>query len=475
MPDARHLKQAFFEFVKLHQIIPPGTSVLVAVSGGQDSVALLDLLVQWQKGLNVQLGVAHVHHHLRDGADADAAFVETLAAQYDLPFFRKDVNVKQWVATRKLSIEEGARMLREKALKAIASQNGYEWIATAHTLSDQVETLLMRLFLGTGLTGLAGIRMKRPPFIRPLLFARREEITRYIRSRGLAFREDETNQDTRFLRNRLRWQVIPEIKKHFPEFREEAMGNLALVASEWAEFIDRQTLTAWETVVRQQTDFKIELELSAFWQYFSGIQFKLIEKAVATLKGEHRYLGYHKFKHLIHWLQLPVHRPEFYLDSDMVANRQAARLILFHLTKLLYWRQQFSGTPVPFNTPVPLLDKVLMVTPVHNVVKVPADQPNVEYVDARCITVPLVIGFPEENQVFRPLGSAHSVPVLQFLKKAGVPYTMRQFTPLLLSGNTVVAIPGMRINEQCKITSKTNHVIKIALWESHENARYHSS
>jgi len=468
MPVSKNLKHAFYQFLKIHDLIPSGSRVLVAVSGGQDSVALLDLLMQWQQGLQLSLGVAHVHHHLRSTADADAAFVAELARRYGLPFFQKNVDVPQLVKAEKMSVEAAARRLRETALQEIAREQNFQWIATGHTLSDQVETLLMRVFQGTGINGLAGIRLKRPPFVRPLLFATREAVHRYVVRRKLPFREDETNQDTRYLRNLLRLKVIPMLQQTFPLFREEAIGNLALVAGEWVTFLENQIQQAWDGIIIEYSQLKITLELPRFLQYFSGIQFGIVEKIISDLKGEHVYLNYQKFKQLVYWLEHTKGHPQFWLDPVIGVYRRRNTAVFFNVERLEQWRSHLNGTPIPWNTPVQLGTHYWVLSKHRGPVTLPSPAPQIEYLDARCVHNAVYVRFPEEGMVFYPLGARRALPVMEFLKKAGIPSPLRPFTPVLMSGERIIAIPGLRINHECRVTYETTEVIKIEQRESHD-------
>ncbi|HFB67895.1 MAG TPA: tRNA lysidine(34) synthetase TilS [Calditrichae bacterium] len=470
MPVPKNLKHAFYQFLKIHHLIPSGSRVLVAVSGGQDSVALLDLLVQWQQGLQVTLGVAHVHHHLRSTADADAAFVADLARRYGLPFFQKDVNVPQLVEREKISVEAAARRLREDALREIAEEHHFQWIATGHTLSDQVETLLMRMFQGTGITGLAGIRLKRPPFVRPLLFATREAVHRYVVRRKLPFREDETNRDTRYLRNLLRLEVIPMLRQTFPLFREEAIGNLALVAGDWVAFLENQIQQAWNAIIIEYSQLKITLELPRFLQYFSGIQFGIVERIISDLKGEHVYLNYQKFKQLVYWLEHTAGHPQFWFDPVIGVYRQKNTAVFFQVERLEQWRSQVNGLRISWNTPVHLGTHQLVLSRHAGSVTLPPREPQTEYIDARCVKDAVYVRFPEEGMAFYPLGARRAVPLMEFLKKAGIPSPLRPFTPVLMSGERIIAIPGLRINHECRVSHETKEVIKIELRESHDYA-----
>ncbi len=476
MPAAKNLKHAFFEFLKFHQLLPKGASVLVAVSGGQDSVALLDLLLQWQKGLSFRLGVVHIQHHLREEAEADARFVAELAKHCGLPFFRKDVDVHAMVQQHRFSIEEAARLLREDALRQVLQEHNFDWIATGHTLSDQVETLLMRIIQGTGITGLAGIRLKRPPFVRPLLFATREEVATYVQRRRLPYREDKSNRDPRFLRNRLRLTVLPFLKQTLPEFREKALGNLAMIAADWEAFVQQQISTAWQQIVQEASPLKITLELPLFWQYFSGIQYGIIETIVSTLKGERVLLSYQQYTHLKYWLQSPHSRPEFWVDPMIGVNRVGQNALFFHKNRLEHYRLQWDQQPVPLGQPIPWLDRELILTRELKPegLTFSSATPSVQYLDADCVGEKIWVAFPRQESTFRPLGSSRALPILEFLKKAKVPYSLRPYTPVLMGRPGVVAIPGVRIGEPCKIQPQTKRVLKIAIREQHENTQKHS-
>lgn len=226
--------------------ISRGDPVLVAVSGGADSMALLSLLVS----LGQKLGVAHIHHGLRgDAADADLAFVGARAAALGVSFFAARVDA---AARDDRSPEARARALRYAALEEIRAREGYRYVMTAHTLDDQAETLLLRAIHGTGLDGLSGILPISDDgyVLRPLLEARRGDLPAYLSRRGLPWREDASNRDLGVPRNRLRKEVLPILEAIHPGAIER-FGNLARLArearaereSEIGSFIERAVRT----------------------------------------------------------------------------------------------------------------------------------------------------------------------------------------------------------------------------------------
>lgn len=228
-------------------LIPEGSSILVAVSGGGDSVALLHLLVRFAEGSKIRLAVAHLDHGLRRGSRADRRFVEKLAAELGLPCLGDRREVAPLRRSGE-SPEEAARRVRRAFLREARDRAGADSIAMGHTLDDQAETVLMRLARGAGATALTGMAPSGPgPFIRPLLRMERATLRDYLQGRELAFREDPSNRDLRFDRNRVRRLVLPVLRealnpraarhlvKAAGRFREDALYLDELAGRTFAE------------------------------------------------------------------------------------------------------------------------------------------------------------------------------------------------------------------------------------------------
>jgi tRNA(Ile)-lysidine synthase len=209
--------------------------VLIAVSGGADSVALFHQL----RSLPYRLFVGHVDHALRSDSSKDARFVQRLAAQWDVPCQVAKVSVASFARQKKQTLEEAARTLRYRALGKLATRWKCRAVLTAHTADDQVETVLMNVLRGTGPRGLAGMPYKRPLhagsrilLVRPLLDRRRASLRNYLKEHKLEWREDPTNQDPRFTRNYLRLSVLPLLETRFPGVGERLLHMAAIFNSE---------------------------------------------------------------------------------------------------------------------------------------------------------------------------------------------------------------------------------------------------
>lgn len=223
------------------ELLVPGARVVVAVSGGSDSVALLRLLCSLRESFHLDLVCAHFNHRLRGAeSDADEAFVRELAGSLDVPCETGSGDVGVYAVEHHLSCEEAARELRLRFLRITALTTAAACIATAHTRDDEAETVLFRLFKGTGLRGMAGIAPRTGMFIHPLLAVSKEQLQSWLRAQGFAWREDSSNADPRYERNFIRTSVIPLIESRFPAAKT-AVSRTGDIARATCELFERQT------------------------------------------------------------------------------------------------------------------------------------------------------------------------------------------------------------------------------------------
>ena len=240
------LAEQLLKTIRKQESMRAGDRVAVAVSGGADSVALLCLLLELRAELGIVLSVAHVNHKLRgEESDEDERFVAKLARQHGLDFYVREARVDGGVGS---GMEAAARELRYGFFRQLAQDGRISKIATAHTLDDQAETVLLRIFRGTGIRGLAGIHPRivfeeqgrvLGEVVRPLLGFRRDRLLEFLRERGESWRDDSSNRDTAFLRNRVRHRLLPIIGQEFGEAAIEHMGELAEIARAEEEYWER--------------------------------------------------------------------------------------------------------------------------------------------------------------------------------------------------------------------------------------------
>jgi len=241
------------KYIREQRLAQAGERIAVAVSGGADSVALLLLLLELRDELGIVLSVAHFHHRIRgQEADADQQFVAELARNFSLELHSGSVDVPAYARDHKLSLESAARELRHGWFAELVQDRRADKIATAHTLDDQAETVLMRILRGTGVRGLAGIapEQQEKHLIRPLLGASRPEIEAYLRSVQQPWRTDSSNQDLSHTRNRVRHRLLPLLEKDFNPSIRQTLAELAEVAQLEEEYWKGQLESLLPRLVR---------------------------------------------------------------------------------------------------------------------------------------------------------------------------------------------------------------------------------
>ena len=244
------LSQRVAEYIQAHALMRAGERVAIAVSGGADSVALLRVLLQLRDGLGIVISVAHFHHGIRGAeADADEAFVADLAGTHNLEFHVDRGEVPAHARNSNVSLETAARNLRYEFFARVLREQRADCIATAHSLDDQAETVLMKALRGAGSRGLSGIfpehRLDMGKIVRPLLGVNRGELRDYLRTLNQEWREDATNNDLSLARNRLRARVLPMLREEVNPSVDQALAHLAEIArgeeQYWNEQISRSS------------------------------------------------------------------------------------------------------------------------------------------------------------------------------------------------------------------------------------------
>ena len=288
------MKNEFLKNLKSYNL--EGFGVLLAVSGGKDSMTMLDLFNYFKYELKLNLVVCHFNHSLRDDADRDEKFVKTQCEKYGLKFYSKKEDVLLYSNENKLSTEEGARFLRYKFFDEVKRIENLEYIATAHNKNDLAETVIMRILRGTGINGLIGIQSERGDLIRPILNFSRDEIEKYIEENNIPFVEDKTNFEELYLRNKIRLNLFPIIKNEYNPRILDAISRLSNIAFDYStisrEYIASKEGLLWEFNKEKILVYIEKLKLQSrsfrnimyreFFEFISkdpdGINYKIIEE-----------------------------------------------------------------------------------------------------------------------------------------------------------------------------------------------------
>jgi tRNA(Ile)-lysidine synthase len=468
-------ERLFIEAVKAtiatHAMFAHGDRVLVGVSGGPDSIALLDVLFRLAPELGISLGVIHLNHGLRgDESDEDARFVAAVAARLKLPLFSDQADVAQFQRRHGLSVEEAGRRLRYAFYNEVAQKNGWSKITLGHHLDDNAELVLMFLLRGSGLQGLAGIPPVRDQkFARPFIDRTRTEILAYIESRGIDFRTDASNQDVHYRRNRIRHQLIPELETYNPKITHNLvrLANIARADNQWLETISREWFDNW-TVGSAENE--IRLPLTELAQIPLAAQRRLYRLAFKSLKGDLRRLSYE------HVAAIGRLLPGGHAGKgvDLPGNiRVSISSRYLHFRQGSGKGQHIKGNPEkkisyqytlqsPGEIELKAIGATLNCTCIDHI---PPDilsaTQHTAYVDAAKAPFPIAIRNMEPGDRFQPSGMSGTQKIKKYFIDRKVDRQDRHRYPVVLSRDRIIWLAGLRMDEKAKATRSSGKVLKL--------------
>jgi len=504
MKGERHksLEQQVLGFIQRHQLIS-GEKLVVAVSGGPDSVCLVHILAKLQRELRIGLHVAHLNHQLRGiESEADAKYVSDLSLQLGIPATIERRDVKDYQAKHHLSPEEAAREVRYSFLAEVAKSIGAERVAVGHTIDDHIETILMHLIRGTGTRGLKGLQ----PFsewksktgsiiiIRPLLETSHQETEDYCQSHKLKPRIDASNISLSPLRNRIRHQLLPLLKGYNPGIAQ-ALLRTARIASNDIDFLDKEVAQLWDEVAQEQPN-AIALDKKRFGSLPPTLKRYLLRAAAERLLGSAKDIEMRHIEEMMpaldkaagKRLNLPgglifsIEYDRYLLTLDRTALSPLprlegeAQLKIPGETKLPGWhiettvikgKPEGANAPSETTTPLPLVKG-------KGTKRVPRKIEDFSgclkgmglikdnftaYLDLDKTGNKLVVRSQRAGDRFQPLGLDQPKKVNEFMIDAKIPRTWRQRIPIVCSPEHIIWVVGWRIDERVKVSEDTKQVL----------------
>jgi tRNA(Ile)-lysidine synthase len=456
--------------IRRHRLIEPGQRVLVAVSGGPDSLALLHVLHELREVLEIALTVAHLEHGLRgEESVEDARWVERTAAGMGIPFVLERVRLAELASAAHVSLETAGRQARYGFFERAGREEGCSRVATGHTADDRVETLLLHLLRGAGLDGLRGIPRARPlgdgalQVVRPLLDARREEVEAYCAAVGLTPREDSTNRSPAFARNRVRNAVLPALEREATPGLRERLIALAEMATEEVELLDGMAEELLTSATRTAEPGRLSLAagpLAAAPPALARRALRLAARRLGVAVDVDRAASEALLRlaagELMTGLTLPGGRVHVVRRGDALA-----------LTRVAESKPTTSpspdGSPLPVFLPIPGsvhalgLDFTAALGPVP---EVPAGDPRCHVLlDADKLKGRLLVRAPHPGDRIRPLGMRGRRKLQDLFVDGKLPRERRDAVPVIVDDEKVVWVVGFCLSDDVRLDAESRRAV----------------
>jgi tRNA(Ile)-lysidine synthase len=464
-PETTDLLKDVADAVNRSGLITSGQRIIVAVSGGADSVAMLDLLHRLSADVQFDLHVAHLNHQLRgDAADRDAAGVERLARDYGIECTVGSADVQARSKREGRSLEDAARQERFEFLESVRRAHGGHRVALGHHRNDQAETVLMRLFRGSGATGLGAMAPARDDvWVRPLLDISRSRISDYARERQLPFTFDESNKDEHFLRNRVRNSLIPHLEAEYNPGIVATLARSAQLLRDEDEYLDNVASEACSKALLHRDSRKLVLAGSVLSGYHISIKRRMLRKILKDGFPAFGDFDFDAIQRILALLERGCGSAQ--ISSGLSGHMASDRLYIF--TEASPFKVPIA---VPGRTPVDSLGLTIetSVRPaqeLRNSLK--SSGSDRAFFDMQGLDLQsLAIRNRQPGDRFRPFGSGGSRTVSDFLIDEKVPRPLRDEVPLMVCGDTVLWVVGMRTAQPSSVSATTRQILETRVFSA---------
>lgn len=459
---ANNIKDRFLSFIKEKQLIREGDKIVVALSGGPDSVCMLSLLCSIREEINIQIVAAHVNHMLRgEEADGDEEYARNLCKLLNVRFFVKREDISKLAKEKKISLEVAGRLVRYKFFDEILEQLSFNKIAVAHNANDQAETVLMRIMRGTGLEGLGGILVERDnKYIRPILFMNREEIEEYCSDKALNPHIDYTNLEKIYSRNKVRLDILPYMKQNFNPNIIETINRMSQLLQEDNDFIQGEVNKVYEANCTKHGK-SIVIHNDLFKEHSSIIK-RVIRKALFNTNNNNLDI---EMKHIEDILELSTLGTNKRIDlpnniyvenvyGDIHIKRKEDSNFLGN-NNLKISKDEILHNEITFNNYVisfEIVDKIEKVNKENNRL--------ISFFDYN-INDGIIIRYRKDGDKMLPFGMKGSKKLKDLFIDMKIPKEERGKVPIIQFDNDIAWVVGVRTSDKFKVTNKTKEILKI--------------
>lgn len=473
--------EKIFKIICKYQLIQPDDSVIVGVSGGPDSVALLKTLhsLNAAKNLRLRLYAAHLNHQLRgDFSEEDEQFVQDLANELSLPFISKRVNIRKIASETKLSLEETARKERYTFYSEASQNYNVSHVATGHNADDNAETILHRIIRGTGAPGLGGIPIKRllspgtpQLIIRPLLFAWKKEILEYLNKDQTKYRVDASNYEKEYTRNRIRHELIPLLEHKYNPNIKNALSRLSQILTINNEYLLAACESVFENAIMKEPDNAYVLNAGFLLKQPKIMQFLLLQKLLHVMHIPLKAIHYGHYSMILEGLAQKGNVKKFQLPGKITLRYEQGRLFL----ERGFSRETFTELPeIPLKIPgttqivglgsltAELLESRDVSLEEFKLTKTRYE----EILDFESVKEPLLLRKRNSGDTISPLGTRGYKKVKKLFIDKKIPQGKRSLIPIIAMNNKPVWIVGICLDNSVKVTCNTKKILKLTFQPS---------
>ena len=452
------LLQKVEKTIEKYNMLSIGDHVLVGLSGGPDSLCLLNVLKELKFKYKLKISASYIDHGLRpNDIPKEIEFCQKICNNLDIPFYTKSVNVKEYAQQEKINLQEAARILRYGALDQISLNINANKIAVAHNADDQAETVIMRLLRGSGPAGLSGIPPVRKKIIRPLIEIERVEIEEYLRKNNIEYIKDPSNESLKYLRNKIRHTLMPVIKSISPQ-ATKIISKTADIIREENDYINVTVTKALMRLMSRKTDQKVELFCNPMEVLNIVILRRALRVAIDNVK-DLRGIDFDHIEKIIDLIKKGKPGDRIYLPKGIKAIKNYSTLVISAEPPKKLSIYEISNPGEIFLSEASIVLSIEEIN--REEIKDFGDGKNTVYVDIEKIKFPLIIRPRKPGDFFYPFGFGKKKKIQDFFVDEKIPRDERDLIPIIENSGEIVFIAGYRLDDRYKIEHNTKRCLKI--------------
>jgi len=453
---SKQVEEKVLKFINLNKLIDEKDKILVALSGGADSVFLLSFLHKYQKKFKIEICAVHINHNLRgEKARLDEKFCSNICKKLNIEFISISVDVTSYSKQNKISIEEAGRILRYKTFENILKEQNFNKIATAHNLNDNTETFFLNLIKGAGIKGLSGIPAARQNIIRPILNIPKDEIFLYLKENEIKYCTDLSNNENIYQRNFLRNEILPALRKHLNPNLDNSIANTSVFLKDVYNFFEKNIFNRVIKKIVTVDVASVFIVLTKFREL--GLEESLKKEIIRRI-----LIQYFAFEAnyiqvtAVYGLMENQTGKKIKLGENLFAYRERDKLVITKNQNIEHEEIKISS-----GDSVKCFGKIFSITSVKKTDVKYGLKKNVEFISGDNLLKEFVIRRWKEGDRFFPFGMNQSKKVSDFLSDIKIPSYQKKEQTVLVNKNKIVWITGLRIDNRFRIKSTTKSFIKL--------------